>query len=59
MMNIKGEQLLSYAKRHGFKCWLEGDTVYVQIPWTGPNNSTGETTYKAKTLGELRDVLGY
>ncbi len=51
--------LARFAASHGFRVEPMDGGIVVYIPWIARDGSTGETGEPARTMAELRDVLGY
>ncbi len=51
--------LARFAASHGFRVEPMAGGIVVYIPWIARDGSTGETGETARTMAELRDVLGY
>ena len=51
--------LARFAASHGFRVEPMDDGIVVYITWIARDGSTGETGEPARTMAELRDVLGY
>ncbi len=51
--------LARFAASHGFRVEPMGGGIVVYIPWIARDGSTGEAGETARTMAELRAVLGY